>query len=63
MKNADAAVLLEAICSVERKRRRFYTVEEQEFLNMVKTPITFGYDIGVETSKKLQALYRKSHGG
>lgn len=63
MKNRDASALLKEICEVHRKRSRFYSEKEQMFLNMVKEPITNGKDIGPNTGKELERLYRKSQGG
>lgn len=63
MKNVDAVELLKGIQLTERKRRRFYTQEEIEFINMVKVPINNGNNLGTQTGKKLEAIYRKSQGG
>lgn len=63
MKNADAVALLKGISLTDRKRRRFFTQEEVDFINMVTVPINNGNNLGTQTGKKLEAIYRKSQGG
>lgn len=63
MRHCDAYALHREICIAERKHRRYWTVGEQRFLNMIKEPIKAGLDVGPETGQELQRLYRKSQGG
>jgi hypothetical protein len=63
MKNSDAVALLKEIMEAKRKRHRFYTKDECDFLNKITPTINAGANLGTSTGKELERIYRKTYGG